>query len=184
MSSAIVFLADGFEEVEALTVVDLLRRADIEVSTVSISGSLRVTGRSRIEVAADMLYEDAKPELADLLVLPGGMPGTTHLMLHKGLCADLVKAHDEKRIIAAICAAPTVFGRLGLLDGKRACCYPGMEDRLGGAEAVTDEEVVVDGGIITSRGAGTAIPFSLKLIEALKDESAALEIKKSIVYRD
>ena len=182
MSKAYLFLADGFEEIEALTVVDLLRRASIEIKTVSISDTPQVVGRSRIAVGADEMWDDAKPETADVLILPGGMPGTTYLMQHKGLRKLLKKAAGEGRLLAAICAAPTIFGDLGLLEGKKATCYPGMENQLGGAEVVLDKEVVKDGNIITSRGAGTAIPFALKLIEELLDRDVALDIKKSIVY--
>ena len=157
MKSVLVFLADGFEEVEALTVVDLLRRADFDVKTVSISDSLTVRGRSRIEVSADQMWDEAETDRADMLVLPGGMPGTTYLMNHEGLRAALQKAAKEKRYTAAICAAPTVLADLGLLDGRKATCYPGLESRLKehGASVTVDKEVVKDGHVITSRGAGT-----------------------------
>ena len=184
MSNVLLFLADGFEEVEALTVVDLLRRANIDIQTVSISDSLQVVGRSRIAVMADKMWDEADPDRADMLVLPGGMPGTKYLKEHKGLRKALVKAHEEGRRIAAICAAPTVFGDLGLLEGVKACCYPGMESELKGAEVVVDKEVVKDERIITSRGAGTAIPFALKLIEVLCGKDAADNIRKSIVFKD
>ncbi|MCI6174905.1 MAG: DJ-1/PfpI family protein [Clostridiales bacterium] len=185
MKSVLVFLADGFEEVEALTVVDLLRRADFDVKTVSISDSLTVRGRSRIEVSADQMWDEAETDRADMLVLPGGMPGTTYLMNHEGLRAALQKASKEKRYTAAICAAPTVLADLGLLDGRKATCYPGLESRLKehGASVTVDKEVVKDGHVITSRGAGTAVPFALKLIDALADSEAAESVRRGIVYR-
>ncbi|MDO4620579.1 MAG: DJ-1/PfpI family protein [Lachnospiraceae bacterium] len=183
MSSAYVFLADGFEEVEALTTVDLLRRADIDVKTVSISDSLTLRGRSKIEVIADMMWDEAKPDAVDMLILPGGMPGTTYLMNHKGLGKALKKAAEEGRFVAAICAAPTVLGALGLLKGKKATCYPGMESQLGGAEIVLDKEAVRDDKVITSRGAGTSAAFALKLIKALEGEDRARAVAREIVYK-
>lgn len=186
MSTACIFLADGFEEVEALTVVDLLRRADIDIRTVSMSDSLKVRGRSRIEVTADVMWDKEIPAKADVLVLPGGQPGTTYLENHKGLRKALDKANAEGKLIAAICAAPTVLAKHGLLKGKRATCYPGLENVLqeNGAEAVTDAAVVKDGNIITSRGVGTAIDFSLAIISNVLDEQAANDVARGIVYKD
>ncbi len=184
MSKAFVFLADGFEEVEALTVVDLLRRGRMDVTTVSISDSLQVVGRSRITVMADVMWDDARCEDADILILPGGMPGTAYLKSHEGLRKALVCAAEEGRRVAAICAAPTVLGDLGLLEGKKACCYPGLESQLNCEKVVFDKDAVKDGNVITSRGAGTAIPFALKILDEIEGEDVADEIKKSIVYRD
>ena len=182
MSRVCIFLADGFEEVEALTVVDLLRRAEIKIDMVSISDTLQVRGRSNIEVTADLMWDDAKPELSDMLILPGGMPGVTYLGEHKGL-TDLIKEYaKDGKLLAAICAAPTVFGQLGILEGKKATCYPGLEDKLLGADVITDERVVTDGNITTSRGVGTAISFALRLIAILKDEATANRVKSGIVY--
>ncbi|MDD5858975.1 MAG: DJ-1/PfpI family protein [Eubacteriales bacterium] len=186
MSRAVVFLADGFEEVEALTVVDLLRRAGIEVVTVSISDSLTLVGRSHIEVGADVMFGDLQhPEQADMFILPGGQPGTTYLGEHEGVAKTLAAANEAKKYICAICAAPTVLAKQGYLKGRKAACYPGLENVLeeNGAEPVTDEEVVKDGRFITSRGVGTAIPFALKLIKVLAGEDRAREIGRSIVYK-
>ena len=133
MSRVCIFLADGFEEVEALTVVDLLRRADIKIDMVSISDTLQVRGRSDIEVTADVMWDEAHAEKSDMLILPGGMPGVKYLGEHKGLTELLMKYAAEGRLLAAICAAPTVFGQLGLLKGRKATCYPGLEDKLIGA---------------------------------------------------
>lgn len=180
MAKVCVFTADGFEEVEGLTVVDLLRRAGEEVLMVSISDNLSVTGSHGIEIKADVFFEDVDYSTVDLLVRPGGMPGTKHLGAHQGL-ADLLKefaASDRK--VAAICAAPSVLGGLGILREKKAACYPGFEEKLEGALVFTDS-VVKDGNITTSRGLGTAIPFALELISQLEGEVKARQIKKSIV---
>ncbi|MEE3419792.1 MAG: DJ-1 family glyoxalase III [Lachnospiraceae bacterium] len=184
MSRVLLFLADGFEEVEALTVVDLLRRADIDIKTVSISDSKTVIGRSRITVEADMMQKDASFDDAEMLVLPGGQPGTTYLSRDRHLAKELKKFNEAGKKIAAICAAPTVFGGLGLLEKKRATCYPGCESMLTGAQVVLDEEVVVDGNITTSRGAGTAIPFALSLIGQLVGQDMADQVKRGIVFRE
>lgn len=178
---AVVFLADGFEEIEGLTVVDLLRRAGVLVTTVSVTGQSLVHGAHGIDVQADRLFEEVSCEEQDLLVLPGGMPGTLHLEQHEGLRKVLEKAWDSQQLLAAICAAPSVFGKLGFLKGKKATSYPGFEEALEGAEYLT-EEVVQDGRIITSRGLGTAIPFALVLIQNLFDEEKAKEIQESIIY--
>lgn len=176
-----VFLADGFEEIEGLTVVDLLRRAGIEVTTVSITGSLTIHGAHGIDVTADKLFEDMEFEQQDMLVLPGGMPGTLNLGAHEGLKVELEKAFAAGKFLAAICAAPSVLGKYGFLQGKKATSYPGFEEQLVGAEYLYDA-VVVDGTVITSRGMGTAIPFSLKLIEQLLDADTAENIGKAIIY--
>lgn len=181
MTDTAIFLADGFEEIEGLMVVDLLRRVGIKVDMVSISDSTAVTGSHGIIVTADMLLKDVDFGAYELLVLPGGMPGTIHLGECKILCDELVKACESGKKIAAICAAPTVFGKLGLLKGKKACCYPDMEDGLTGAD-VSFEPVTVDGNITTSRGLGTALPFALALIEQLMDKKTADELAKKVVY--
>lgn len=176
-----VFLADGFEEIEGLTVVDLLRRAGVQVTTVSITGAYTIHGAHGIDVQADKIFEEMNYEGQDMLVLPGGMPGTLNLGAHKGLEVWLKQFYQEKKYIAAICAAPSVFGKYGFLNGRKATSYPGFEDELIGAEYVKDAVAVSD-FVITSRGMGTAIPFSLVLIEALIGKEKAEEIGKSIIY--
>ncbi|WP_461809762.1 DJ-1 family glyoxalase III [Faecalimonas sp.] len=176
-----VFLADGFEEVEGLTVVDILRRADIKVETVSVTGDREIHGAHEINVQADTLFEEANFENAEMLILPGGMPGTLHLQEHKGLEALLRKFYGNKKYVAAICAAPTIFGKLGFLEGRKATCYPEMEEGLSGANVIKDM-VAVDGHVITSRGMGTAIPFALCLIELLIGKEKSEEIRASIIY--
>ena len=181
MANTAIFLAEGFEEIEGLMVVDMLRRAGVTVDMVSISDSLQVVGSHAIGVTADKLIKDIDFGAYDLLVLPGGMPGTIHLGECKTLCDEVVKAYENGKKIAAICAAPTVFGKLGLLNGKMACCYPGMEEQLTGAETTTSS-VTVDGNIITSRGLGTALDFALTLIEELIDKETADKLAAAVVY--
>ncbi len=180
MSKVYLFLADGCEEVEALTVVDLLRRAGVDVKTVSVMGSNMITSSHNITMQADMMFDEITDE-ADMLVLPGGIPGTPNLEAHTGLM-DMVKAYNDKgKWLAAVCAAPTVYGRLGLLEGKKATCYPSMMEELICGERLTDS-VVVDGNMITSRGMGTCIDFGLQLIALLQSKELADSIAEKIVY--
>ncbi len=181
MKDVNLFLAEGFEEVEALAVVDILRRADISCDMVSLTGERKVTGARRIAVEADCLFEEREESRA--LVLPGGMPGTIHLKEHAGLEEEIKKYDAEKKWLCAICAAPTVFGEKGLLVGKEATCYPGMESGLLGALPVRST-VCVDGNYVTSRGMGTAIEFGLKIVELLKDKETADKIAYSIVHTE
>ena len=181
MRSVYVFCADGFEEVEGLTAVDLLRRAGVSVTMVSIMGRTKITGARNISVNTDILIEDIKEE-ADMLVLPGGMPGTNYLRDHEGLAELLKKQYEAGKWVAAICAAPSVLGNAGLLEGKKATCYPGVESKLTGADFVTDP-VAKDGNIITSRGLGTAIEFAAEIVAYLIDADAAKSLKESIVYK-
>lgn len=178
-----IFLAEGFEMIEALTVVDMLRRAGMEIHTVSISGTEMVTSSHNVAVKADMLFEDVDFAGADMLILPGGMPGTKHLGAHKALTEQLVHFHQEGRKLAAICAAPSVLGELGILKGKRATCYPGFEDKLAGAEFVK-APAVVDGNIITGRGMGAAIDFASAIITDAMGQDRAKEIQAGIMYQE
>ena len=181
MKKAYLFFAEGFEEVEALTVVDLLRRGKIDCITVSVSGDYDVTGSHGITIRADRLFEEGVLSDADMLILPGGMPGTNNLKAHAGL-DKLIRQYDtDGKYLAAVCAAPTVYGEKGLLEGKNATCYPGMEDGLKGVNAKTDP-VVHDGQYITSRGMGTCIDFGLKLIELLESKEIADTIGRAVVY--
>lgn len=176
-----VFLADGFEEIEGLTVVDLLRRAQIDTTTVSVTGAEMVHGAHGIDVKADVLFAEGICEDGDAFVLPGGMPGTTHLRDHEGLQKLLKKQYEKEKYMAAICAAPGIFGALGFLEGREACSYPTVESQLTGAR-VTKEPVTVSNHIITSRGMGTAISFSLELIKLLTNEKKSREIADAIIY--
>lgn len=180
MKEVSVFLADGFEEIEGLTVVDILRRAGIEVETVSIMESDMIQGSHGIIVTADKMFEEADFSNDKMLVLPGGLPGTDYLREHKELNELILKFNNENKQLAAICAAPTVFGGLGLLKDKKATCYPGLEEGLDCAQAVEDA-VVTDGNITTARGMGVSAYFALRLVAILKDEDTALALKKAIV---
>ena len=181
MKKAAVLLADGFEEIEALTAVDLLRRARIYVDTVSISDDYMVAGSHGINVQTEDLFDEVNFDEFDMLVLPGGMPGTTNLEAHPGV-KQVVRAFCEGgKYVGAICAAPSILGNMGLLKGKRAICYPSFEEKLSGAVLVK-APVVQDGNIITSRGMGTAIDFGLKLVEVPSDKLKADEVAESIIY--
>lgn len=180
MAAVNIFFATGYEEVEALTVVDILRRAGIETDMVSVTDDLNVTSSHGVTVKMDKLFADCDKN-AKMIVLPGGMPGTLNLKAHEGLKNLIKKYAEEGQYLAAICAAPTVYGEMGLLSGKSATCYPGMEDGLEGANKKTDS-VVVDGNYITSRGLGTAIEFALKLVSILLDEETAKDLSNKIVY--
>ena len=177
-----VFLADGFEEIEGLTVVDLLRRAGVEVTTVSITGDYTIHGAHKIDVQADKLFDEVNYGEEDMVILPGGMPGTLNLGAHEGVKEVLAQFYKEEKYIGAICAAPSVLGKYGMLEGRKATSYPGFEEALNCAEYVTDPVAVSD-FVITSRGLGTAIEFSLTLIEKLVGAEKAEEIGHSIIYR-
>ena len=177
-----MMVADGYEEIEMLTVVDLLRREGLTCDIISATGNKELTSSHQVSVLADVLFADADFDSYDALVIPGGMPGTTNLGNHEGVCGQLKKAYADGKLIAAICAAPTVFGSLGLLEGKRAICYPGMENGLTGAD-VTVAPVVADGNIITSRGMGTAIDFALAILAYFEGNETAEALAKKIVYR-
>ena len=177
-----VFLADGFEEIEGLTVVDLLRRAQLDVTTVSITGKAVIRGAHGIDVFADKLFDEVEYDAQDMVVLPGGMPGTLHLGEHKGVKNILEQFYSKKKFIGAICAAPSVLGKYNMLQGREATSYPGFEEQLVGAKYVYDE-VAIDDFVITSRGMGTAIAFSLALIEKLHGKEQADKIGKSIIYK-
>lgn len=183
MKKAIVFLADGCEMVEALTPVDLLRRAGVEVVTVSINGKESIISSHKVEIKADQIFEETVAKDADLVVLPGGMPGTRYLGDHAGVTNIVRKLYEEGKYIAAICAAPSVFAQLGLLQGKKAISYPSFEEKLTGAQIVR-KEVVVDGNIITSRGMGTALSFGLALVEALMGKECASKIQQEVIFRE
>ena len=176
-----LFAANGCEEIEALTVVDLLRRAGIATDIISISESKAVTGSHNIVFGAEKRFDEVNMEDYDAVVLPGGMPGTNNLAMHMGVCATLKRFAAAGKLLAAICAAPSVLGGLGLLEGKKATCYPGFEERLIGAEVLTDR-IVVDGNIITSRGMGTAIDFGLAIVEYFADSSVTEDLAKTIMY--
>ena len=174
----VLFLANGFEEIEALTPVDLLRRAGVEVVTVGIGGKA-VTGSHGITVMADT---DTLPHGdIDMVILPGGMPGASNLDASPMVAEALTKAQASGGYLAAICAAPMVLGHQGYLIGKRAVCFPGFESELTGAVVDPDAFVVRDGHVITAKGMGAALDFGLALVTALKDEQTALTLRKAVM---
>lgn len=173
-----LFLAEGFEEVEALAPVDLLRRAGAQLRTVGVGGR-RIKGSHGIEVAADLEESEVSPDDMELIILPGGMPGTKNLEASRTVRMCLETCARRGRRIAAICAAPSILGHLGLLKGHRAVCFPGYENELG-ADEVPMDPVCVSGTIITARGAGVAVEFGLKIIEELFGAEKSLEIRKKI----
>lgn len=177
-----LFLADGFEEIEAFSVVDILRRADIEILTISISNTLIVTGAHNICVKADKLFSEieSKTDHLEAIILPGGMLGTLNLSNHEGLKKLILKMNDNNSFIMAICAAPSILGNYGILKNKKVTCYPGYENKLIDADVINDD-VVVDGNIITSRSAGTAIDFSLKIVEVLKGKDKSDDLKVNMI---
>lgn len=177
-----VFLAHGFEEVEALTAVDLLRRADIQVKSVSIMEEKLVYGAHGVGIEADILLRAADFRNCAMLVFPGGMPGTTNLCNHKELIEEVKQFYADGKPLAAICAAPMVLAKAGLFDGHEATIYPGMEEELIGAVHAAGN-VVKSGQLITSKGPGTAMDFALALIEELKGEEMAREIREELIYR-
>lgn len=177
-----VHLAEGFEEVEAFTVVDLLRRAGIDVRTVSITGNKMVTGTHGISAEADILYEEADYPECEMIVLPGGLPGADHLDAHEGLARHIkCFSNDAGKKLAAICAAPMVFGSCGILHGKKATIYPGMEDALKDGTA-TGQRVTIDGNVITAAGPAIAMEFALAIVEALKGKDAASEVAEDLLF--
>lgn len=178
----LIYLADGFEELEALSVVDVLRRADLSIQMVSITGKKEVTSSHGVTITADLLFEEADHQKAQMLVLPGGMPGTLALAAHGALHEQLKQAEKDGRWLAAVCAAPTVLGSLGILQGKNAVCYPGNEAKLIGANTAVEGKVVVDGKIVTSRGPGTSLDFALELVALLKDKETSAAIRKAMIF--
>lgn len=181
MEKLAICMANGCEEIEALTVVDLLRRAEIPVDMVSIEADRRVTGSHVITFEADIIADVAHWDAYAGIILPGGMPGTLNLKKNRYV-RQAVQAYDrEKKLVAAICAAPTVLADCGVLHGRAATCYPGLEAQLTGANFRTDP-VVLDGHILTSRGLGTAIPFALAIVAYCKSRKDADELARKIVY--
>ncbi len=172
-----VILADGFEEIEALTPVDVLRRAGFDVKTVGLFGKI-ATGSHGIPVVCDLTADEAEitSESAELVIFPGGMPGAAHIDADARTDSYIAAALEGGGYVAAICAAPMILGKRGYLQGRGAVCYPGFEDTLLGAE-VKDCDVVTDGKFITSKCMGTALPFALEIVERLRgaEERAALE---------
>ena len=175
-----IFLATGFEETEAIATTDVLLRGGIEAITVSITGNNLVEGAHGIFVYADKLFEEIDLNKGEMIVLPGGMPGASNLNAHKELKDWILKYFIEGKYLSAICAAPLVFGGLGILKGKKATCYPSFESKLEGA-IVCEDSVVQDDKIITGKGPGSAIDFGLKLVSVLQGKDKSNEVAQGLL---
>lgn len=181
MKTIYVFLANGFEEIEALGTVDILRRAGLRVITISVMEKKEVASAHNVAVTSDGLFKDFSFEDAAMLVLPGGMPGASNLKEHPGLEKLLVEFAAADKPLAAICAAPMVLGNLGLLNGKKATCYPGFESFLTGAE-YTGALVERDGEIITGKGPGATFLFAFAIVEKFCGEEKVRELKEGMLF--
>ena len=176
-----VHLAEGFEEIEAISIIDVLRRAELDVVVVSVTGKKEVTGAHQIVVLADVLFDQVDYDEIYMIVLPGGMPGAANLDAHAGLKAQITQFNAANKPLAAICAAPLVYGNMGILEGRQAVCYPGFEKYLKGAE-VLNIPVAESGNFITGRGPGAAIKFALKIVEkAVSGEKAKLLAQQMLI---
>jgi len=181
MPSVAVLAADGFETIECLTMVDVMRRGGVRATLVSIMPTREVVSSLQIPVTCDALFDEIDFDEYDCVVLPGGLPGATNLRADQRVC-DVVREFAATKHVAAICAAPSVLASLGLLEGKNATAHAGFQDQLAGA-IVHDEEVVVDGSLTTSYGLGGAIPFALELVRQLAGKEEADRIQNAIAYR-
>jgi len=184
MNTSYLFLADGFEEVEALTCVDVMRRAGMPVTTVSINESLEVTGAHGVTVLADSLFDDNDYEQALWLILPGGIPGAPNLVAHQGVCEALTNQNQQGGNIAAICASPAVvLGQLGLISGRHAVCYPGMERTV--PDAIWESgQVATDGNIVTGNGPAAAAAFALTIVAHSVGSDKAAEVANGMLLHD
>ena len=185
MAKVYVFLADGFEDVEALIPIDVLRRGGVEVVTVSTTDFPLVESAHGVNIEADMQFEQCDFSDADLLMLPGGMPGAANLFAHEGVCKAVLQQAAAGKKVGAICAAPAVvLAQLGLLEGRRATCYPGFDQVLkdGGAQYTADL-VTVDGNVTTGEGPAAAFPFAYELLAQLKDKSIADQIAEGMRFK-
>lgn len=177
-----LMLADGFEEIEALATLDILRRCGLEVTTVSNTGTRLITGAHNIPVMADTIFRKGELLDSEAIILPGGMPGAKNLLSSEGLRKVLVALHEKEVLIAAICAAPMVLGQHGLLEGRNATCYPGFEDQLTGATLV-NKMVVEDGQIITGRGPAAAVEFAFAIAARFVAPHVIEEVKSGMLFR-
>jgi len=183
MAKVYVFLADGFEDVEAMIPIDVLRRGGADVKTVSVTDLPLVRSAHGVNIEADLMFEQADFEDADLLLLPGGMPGASNLFEHDGVCQAVTAQNAIGRRVAAICAAPAVvLGQLGILNGHQATCYPGFEQMLDGADYTADL-VTVSGNIITAEGPAAAFPFAYELLAQLVSQEVAGQVAEGMRYK-
>ncbi|HJA00891.1 DJ-1 family glyoxalase III [Candidatus Collinsella stercoripullorum] len=179
MPSAVVLAADGFETIECLTVVDVLRRGGVRTLLVSVMSTRDVVSAQQVSVTCDCTLDEIDMDDFDYLVLPGGMPGTTHLRADERVC-ELVRAFAATRHVAAICAAPSILGELGVLDGRRATCFPGFEKTFPAGVFAGPKTVVVDGNIITASAMGQALPFALAVLGDIAGEVAVEKVREGI----
>lgn len=183
MAKVYEFLSNGFEDIEALAPVDILRRGGLEVKTVSITGEQMVETTHGIKLMTDLRIEDIVDfSDVDAMLLPGGLPGATNLNKHRMLREILLEQYNQGRIVAAICAAPLVLGSIGILEGKRATCYPGFEKRMTGA-TYTQEQVTIDGNIITGKGPGASMDFGYAILGKFVAPEAVAELKAQMMYK-
>lgn len=180
MQELYLFLATGFEEIEAIATLDVLRRASLDVKSISITGEKIVLGAHHIAIEADAIFEEVDFSNASVLILPGGMPGTKNLHAHPDLKKLIQLHHKQKKQLAAICAAPMILGHLGILEGIEATCYPGNEPDLKGAK-ISEYMIVQDGTILTASGPGVALDFGLQIVSNLLGEKRAEAIAKSML---
>jgi 4-methyl-5(b-hydroxyethyl)-thiazole monophosphate biosynthesis len=180
MNKIAVQLAEGFEEIEAVSIIDVLRRAEIDVTVVSTTKKLEVTGSHNITVIADQFFEEVSFNEINMIVLPGGIPGAINLKNHTGLLEQILDFHKKGKPLGAICAAPLVLGKLGILKNKVATCYPGFEEQLLGTTS-TGNNVEIDDKIITGKGAGVAVQFALKIVELFKGKELADELASKMI---
>ena len=182
MKNAYVFFAEGYEEIEAITIIDVLRRAEIPTEMVSITGKLAVNGAQDITVHTDILFEEADFANAKILILPGGLPGANNLNAHDGLKTKLLEFCNAGQPVAAICAAPLVLGGLNILRDKEAVCYPGFENKLMGA-TISEQPAIKSGNIITGRGPGAALNFALEIVAELKGKQLADQLSEGMLVQ-
>jgi len=183
MKKALMLFAQGYETVEALMVVDLLRRGGVGLDMVSITEEEFVASAQGVNIQMDMTLGEVEPMEYDAVILPGGMPGTNHLKESVAVEKLVLAMNEAGKIVSAICAAPGVLGKYGLLQGKKACSYPDHEVYLEGAEVVKTP-VAIDGNIITSRGLGTAMEFGFALLTALEGQEVSDQVKEAIIYQE
>ena len=176
----LVPLAEGFEEIETITIVDILRRAGLKVVTAGLSG-MRIKGSRKVKVIADAELKNINPEEFTAIVLPGGYPGYLNLSNSEKVLEIIKEFNSQNKMVAAICGGPTVLAKAGILNNRNATVYPGLEKELPNP---TDKKVVIDGNVITSQGPGTAMEFTLKLVEILSGEDKAKEIKEQLLFKD
>lgn len=181
MSKVYAFVADGTEEVELLTVVDLLRRGKVDVEVITINKEPLVVSSHKVKIVADDVFEHINFDDGDALFIPGGVPGTPNLEAHEGLKKLIQKYYDEGKLVTAICAAPSILGHMNILNGRNATCFPGYEEDLYGAN-VTGGKVEQDGNVITAKGLGAAIDLGLQMLKVLVNEETSNTIGKKIQY--